>query len=55
MKSSVPVQNGVVSRERMQGNPDSRIKKFLRVESEILSFGTSRTIRIQNPNFTDRD
>ena len=28
VKSSVPVQNGVVSRESMQGNPDSRIKKI---------------------------
>ena len=55
VKSSVPVQNGVVSRESMQGNPDSRIKKFLLVESGILSFGTSRTIRIQNPNSTDKD
>ena len=28
VKSSVPVQNGVVSRESMQGNPDSRIKRI---------------------------
>ena len=31
----------------MQGNPHSRIKKFLLVESGILSFGTSRTISLQ--------
>ena len=46
---------GQSEEESMQGNPHSRIKKFLLVESGILSFGTSRTIRIQNPNFTDKD
>ena len=45
-------QSGV---ESMQGNADSRIKKFLLLESGILSFGTSRTIRIQNSNFTDKN
>ena len=53
----VPVQNGVVSGESGEhGNPDQRIQKILPVESGILSFGTQRTIGIQNPKTkTDKD
>ena len=63
VKSSVPVEKETVKSRPgpgppgvEHGNPDQRISKILPVESGILSFGTQRTIGIQNPKTkTDKD